>query len=193
MLATVSARGGKEAAAGGHVERDGAGAVDFVPEVDEADFAFFAGFEQDRARAVAEDDAGGAVGVVDDGAHDVGADDEDFFVRAGFDELGADLEGVGEAGAGGGEVETPGAFGAELVLHEAGGGGEEHVRRDGGDDDGFDFGGVDAAGGEALAGGFDGEIAGADTLVDDVALADAGALGDPLVVGGDQSFRGRRW
>ena len=30
-------RGGEEAAAGGHVEGDGAGAVDLVPEVDEAD------------------------------------------------------------------------------------------------------------------------------------------------------------
>ena len=164
-----------------------------MPEVDEADLAFGAGLEQDRAGAVAEEDAGGAVGVVDDGAHDVGADDEDLFVRAGFDELGADLQGVGEAGAGGGEVEAPGAGGAELVLHEAGGGGEEHVGRDGGDDDGFDFGGLDAAGGEAAARGFDGEIAGGNALVDEMPLADAGALDDPLRRWSRPSFRGLRW
>src|SRR6185437_883951 len=124
VLALVDSlmRGGEERAAGGHVERDGARAVDLVPEVDEADLAFLTGLEQDCARAVAEEDAGGAVGVVDDGAHDVGADDENLFVRAGFDELGADLQGVGEAGAGGGEVKAPGAGGSELVLHEAGGG-----------------------------------------------------------------------
>ncbi len=151
-------------------------------------FAVSAGLDENSAGAVAEEDAGGAVGVVDDGAHDVGADDEDFFVRAGFDELGADLEGVGEAGAGGGEVEAPGAGGAELVLDDAGGGGEDHVGRDGGDDDGFDFGGLDAAGGEAAAGGFDGEVAGGDAFVDEMTLADAGALDDPLVVGFDHLF-----
>ena len=59
---------------------------------------------------------------------------------------------------------------------------------DGGDDDGFDFGGVEAAPGEAVARGFNGEIAGCGAGVDDVALADAGALGDPLVVGGDHGF-----
>ncbi len=181
--------GGREAAAAGrHVERDGTGAVDFVVEVDEADFAFFAGLEEDCAGAVAEDDAGGAVGVVDDGTHDVGADDEDFFVGAGFDELRAHLKGVGEAGAGGGEIETPGVGRAKLVLHQAGGGGEGHVRGDGGDDDGLDFGGVDAALGEADLCGFDGKIAGGNALVDEVTLTDAGALGDPLIVGGDHLF-----
>ena len=89
--------GGKEAAAGGHVESGSAGAVDFVEVVDEADFAGFAGFEEDGTGTVAEDDAGGAVGVVDDGAHDVGTDDHDLLVGAGFDEFCADLESKGEA------------------------------------------------------------------------------------------------
>ena len=99
------------------------------------------------------------------------------------------LEGVEEAGAGGGEIEAPGAGGAELVLHEAGGGGEEHVGGDGGDDDGVEFAGVDAAAlARQILGGFGGEIAGGDAGVDDVTLADAGALDDPLVVGGDHFF-----
>ena len=156
--------------------------------VDEAEFAFFAGLEEDGPGAVAEDDAGGAVGVVDDGAHDVGTDDHYFFVGTGFDEFGSDLEGVGEAGAGGGEVETPDVGGTELVLDEAGGGGERHVGGDGGDDDDFEFGGVDAAAGEADFGCFNGQIAGGYAFVDDVALANAGALGNPLVVGGDHFF-----
>jgi len=181
-------RGGETAAAGGHVEGDGTGAVDFVVEVNEADFAFFAGLEEDSAGAIAEDDAGGAVGVVDDGTHDVGADDENFCVCAGFDELGTHLEGVGEAGTGGGEIEAPRVGGAELVLHEAGGGGEGHVRGDGGDDDGFDLGSINAALSQADFGGFGGEIAGGYAFVDQVTLTDAGALGDPLVVGGDHLF-----
>ena len=180
--------GGEAASSGGHVERDGTGAVDLVVEIDEADFSLFAGLEQDSTGAVAKDDAGGSVGVVDDGAHDVGANDEDLFVRSGFDELCSHLEGVGEARAGGGEVETPGVGSAELILHEAGGSRKGHVGSDGRDDDGFDFGGVDTAAGEADFGGFDGEIAGGDPFLDQVTLADAGAFGDPLVVGGDHFF-----
>ncbi len=43
--------------------------------------------------------------------------------------------------------------------------------------------GVDAALRETLLRGFGGKIAGGDTLLHDVTLADAGALHDPLVVG----------
>jgi len=106
-------------------------------------------------------------------------------VRAGLDELGADLQCVDKAGAGGGEVEAPGAGCADLFLHEAGSGGEEHIRRDGGDEDGLDLGGVNAAAAQAVARGLGGEVAGGYALVHDVALMDAGALDDPLVVGGD--------
>ena len=80
-------------------------------------------------------------------------------------------------------------MGADLGLDEAGGGGEEHVGGDGGDDDGFDFGGGDAAVAKAVAGGFGGEIAGGGAGIDDVALADAGAVGDPLIVGVDHLFK----
>ena len=161
----------------------------FVEVVDQADFAFFAGLEEDRAGAVAEDDAGGAVGVVDDAGHDVRADDENVLLHAGLDELGADLEGVREAGAGGGEIEAPGVGSAEFVLHEAGGGGKHHVWRHRRDDDDFDVRRGEAALGEAELCGFNGEIAGGDAGGDDVALADAGALGDPLVAGGDHGLQ----
>ena len=76
--------------------------------IDEADFTVSARLEEDGSCAVAEDNAGGAVGVVDDAGHDVGTDDEDLFLHAGLDEFGADLKGVREAGAGGGEIKAPG-------------------------------------------------------------------------------------
>ena len=105
-----------------------------------------------------------------------------------LDQLRAHLKGINETGAGGGEVESPGALRAELVLHQAGGGGEEHVRRDGGDDDGLDFAGLDAAFGEAAFGGFDGHVAGGHALLYQVALADADAAVDPFVGGLDHFF-----
>ena len=108
---------------------------------------------------------------------------------SGFDELSPDLEGVGEAGAGGGEIEAPCAFRPNFFLDEAGRGGEEHVRRDGGDNDDLDLGGCDPAFGEAGACGFRGEVAGGYAGFDDVTLANAGALHDPLVVGGNHLSR----
>ena len=62
---------GVEAAAGGHVEGVGSGAVYLVDEVDKADFVGCTGFKEHGTGAVAEENAGGAVGVIDDGAHDV--------------------------------------------------------------------------------------------------------------------------
>ena len=177
-----------EASTGGHIEGTGAGTINFVHVVNHADFVLGCGLDEDTARSVAEEDAGGAVGVVNDGGHGVGANDEDFGVRAGFDELGSHLQGVDEAGTGGGEVESPGAFCAELVLDETGGGGEHHIGRNGGDDDGLDFFRADAALGEALSGGFDGHIAGGLSFGDEVAFADTGALNDPLVIGFDHLF-----
>jgi hypothetical protein len=55
-----------------------------------------------RAGAVAEDDAGCAVGVVDDRRHYVRADDHHFLVRSGLHELRAYLQGVDELRATGG-------------------------------------------------------------------------------------------
>ena len=62
-----------EAAARRHAERRAAAAVDLVREVDDA-AAVGRRAHDDRARAVAEQHARRAVGVVDDARHDVGAD-----------------------------------------------------------------------------------------------------------------------
>ena len=68
-----------------------AGAIHFAQEIDESQavFAVLGGFEQHGAGAVAEQHAGGAVGVVDDAAHGIGADHQHLLVRAGGHQVGA--------------------------------------------------------------------------------------------------------
>ena len=56
-------------------------------------------FDHHRAGAVAEQDAGRAVGVVDDRRHLVGAHHDDLARASGFDELGSDRQGIDEARA----------------------------------------------------------------------------------------------
>ena len=97
-----------------------------------------------RARAVAEQHAGVAVLPIDDGGELLRADDQDGVVGAGHDELLGDFQAVDEARAGGLQVEGGGAVRADLSLHQAGGGGKGHVRRDGGHDDQVDLLGGDA-------------------------------------------------
>src|SRR5271169_2569006 len=102
-------------------------------------------------------------------------------MRAAFDELRAHLKGINEAGAGGGEIESPCPRRAKLVLDEAGGRGEEHIRRDGGNDDCLDFGRFDTPFGETAFGGFDSHVAGRHPLFYQVTLTDADAAVDPFV------------
>src|SRR5258708_35158995 len=122
--------GAVQAAAARHIKVASAGAVDFMDEVDA--IVFVGGrLDQDGARAVAEDNASRAVSVVNDGRHDVCADDQYALVCAALHKLHARLQGVNKGGAGGGNIVAPSAFRAELVLHQAGRGGEHHVGRDG--------------------------------------------------------------
>ena len=93
------------------------------------------------ACAIAKKYSRATIFIVNDGAHGVTADDENFFVRAGC-ELGAHGECVGKSRARGRKIEAPGIFCTQLVLHEAGGGRKHHVRRNGGEDDQIDFGWV---------------------------------------------------
>src|SRR5262249_53676543 len=98
----------------------------------------------------------------------------------------ADGEPVDEPGAGGRQIEGAAAWhGADLPLHERRGGGERVVAGDRPEDDAVDGGRIDArllAGGERRLGG---EVARGQRRVQDVALADAGALDDPGVGGVD--------
>ncbi|GAA3210583.1 hypothetical protein GCM10020256_08780 [Streptomyces thermocoprophilus] len=80
-----------------------------------------AGLDDGGARAVADEDAGGAVGPVGDGGHLVGADDEGAAGGAGADGVVGGGEGVGEAGAHHVDVHGGGARHAE-PGGDAGGG-----------------------------------------------------------------------
>src|SRR5271156_431630 len=176
-------RGGMQGAAAGHVEVAAAGTVHVVNEIEDAFGVRGCGFDEYGAGTVAEEDAGGAVGVIEDGSHHVTADDQNFFVGSTGDELRADGEGVEKAGAGGGEIEAPGIFRTDAILDEAGGGGEQHVGSDGGDDDEADFIGVDATGGENFAGCFGAEMGRGDAGVSVMPLANSGAGANPFVAG----------
>ena len=79
-------------------------------------------------------------------------------------------------------------FAPELVLDQASGGGEKHVGRDRSHYDRVEIGRADAALGERLLCGLDRKIAGRNPLVDEMTLADADALHDPLVIGVDKFF-----
>ena len=70
---------------------------------------------------------------------------------------------------------------AELLLHGDGGGRKGVVGRRGGHDDEVDVGGRQAGIGERRARRLGGEVGGELAIGGDVALADAGALRDPLV------------
>ncbi len=110
-------------------------------------------------------------------------------MRAGRYEVRADGEAVQEPGTGRDEVEPPGALGSDAVLHEAGGGREKVVGGDGADDDRVDLRRFDSALRQRAAGRQDRHIGGSHLRVGNMALADARALHDPLVVGIDQLFQ----
>ena len=152
-----------------------------MTKVDQPDLALSGGFDQDRTGSIAKYDASGAIGVVNDRRHRVSADDQDLRLSAGFDQLGSHLQGIEKTGARRGKVEAPRAVGAELVLDQAGGRGEEHVGRDRSHDDHLNVAGHDASIGQAAARCFHRHVTGRHARLDQVALADAKALHDPFV------------
>jgi hypothetical protein len=160
-------------------------AVDLVQEVEDTHRVALGRSEHDRTGAVAEQHAGRAIGVVENARHHVGTDDERVFDRTGGDELATDGERIGEGRTRGADVEAPGVRGADLVLQQARRAREEHVGRDRADDDELDVARRQAGAPDRLEGGLLGQIGGADAGIDDVALADPGALQDPLVGGVD--------
>ena len=95
----------------------------------------FAVLQHSRARTVTEEDAGVAILPVYNGGEFLRADHQHGVVGARHDELLPDLKPVNESGAGRLHVEGSRVVCAEFFLHEAGGRGERHVRRDGGQDD----------------------------------------------------------
>ena len=154
-----------------------------MAEVDQPDLTLFGRFDQDRTGAIAENDAGRAVGIVDDRRHGVRTDDQNLGVDPGLDQLGSHLKRVKKTGASCGKVEAPRTVGAELVLNQAGGGGEQHVGSYGGDDHHLHLVGLDPPLGKAAARCFDRHITGRHAGFHQVALANAQTLHDPLIGG----------
>ena len=105
---------------------------------------------------------------------------------AAVNHLGAHRQRVGERRARRRQIEAPRARRADLVLHQAGGAGKQHVGRDGADDDQVDV----VRGQSGLLDrderGLLREVRRRHAGIDDVTLANAGALHDPLVGGFDQ-------
>ena len=152
---------------------------------DEAVAAAVAMAQNGRAGAVAEKDTGVALRPIGDRGQFFRADDEDGVVGVGGDELLRDFDREKESGAGRRDVETGRSFRADLCLNKAGGGGKHHVGRGGGDEDEIDFIARDAGLFHRGERGFGAHVAGVFVVRGDAALLDAGAGGDPLVIGLD--------
>ena len=176
------------AAARRHAQGRPAAAVDFALEIDDRAVVLAGRRQHGRTGAVAEEHARRAVPVVDDARHHVGPDDEDVVVRAGRDELAAGRQCERERRAGRAQVESPRVARADLVLYQARRTREEHVRRHRADHDDLDVVGRESGSLNRLDRRFLAEIGRCDTGIDDVALADAGALKDPLVARIDHLF-----
>ena len=88
---------------------------------------------------------------------------------------------IGERRTRGAHIEAPGVRRADLVLNQTGGTRKHHVGRHRADDDHADVLRRQSRALDGHHGGFLAEIGGRHTLVDDVALADADPLHDPLV------------
>ena len=176
------------AAAGRHAQRVAAAAVHVVLEVDDADLGIVAGLDDGRAGAITEDHARGAIGVVDDARHDVGADHQRVLARAGGHHLRRRRQRIGESRARGEQVVAPGARRANLVLHQARRARKQHVGRRRADDDEVDVVGREPGAFDRLLGGFGGQVGRRDARLDDVPLTNASALQDPFVAGLDHLF-----
>ena len=144
--------------------------------------------EQHRARAVAEQNAGGAVGIVDDRRHLVRADHHHLARPPRADELHRDGQRVDEAGTGGLHVEAADVADADHVAQHVGGRRKHEIRRRGGADKKIDVARVGFCPLQEAAHRFRGHVRGAEPLaLQDAPLLDAGPLGDPGIAGIDHA------
>src|SRR5882762_6164140 len=97
-------------------------------------FTVLGRLEEDGSSAIAEQDARGAILVVQNRTHYIAADHDHFPVRARAYKLCSNRKGISKTGTGCREIEAPGALGAQAVLHETGCGRKEHIRGDTGHD-----------------------------------------------------------
>ncbi len=147
-----------------------------------------AGLEQHRAGAVAEQHAGGAVRVVDDRRHLVGADHHDLARLTGTDELRRDGQRIDEARTGRLHIEAADVADSHHVADDVGGGGKHEIRRRGRADQEIDVLRSRRGPLQQAAHRFSRHVRGAEPLpFQDPSLLDAGALGDPGVAGIDHA------
>src|SRR5262250_3044318 len=107
-----------QAAAAGHVEGTCSRAINFVFKVQDA-VVVFGGLENYGTGSVAKQNAGGAVGVIQNRRHHISADHQHLLVRARENKLRAHLQGVEKRRARRGKIESPNPFYSELMLNYA--------------------------------------------------------------------------
>src|ERR1017187_7834146 len=95
-------------------------AVHFMNKVENTFVIPVGWFQQDRARAIAEQYAGGTVLIIQDRSHDIAADDQGLILSSGADKLRADGQRIDKSGAGRGKIKSPCVFCAQIVLDQAG-------------------------------------------------------------------------
>ena len=118
--------GGTQRAPCGHAEVITSRTVGVQLAVDDATIAFVL-LQKHRGSCIPKEHTGGAVRVVDDGAHLVGTHDDHVLGRAVFHELCAGFQGKQKAAASRTQVKPPCFGGTRLVANEVGRGGEQHV------------------------------------------------------------------
>src|SRR6185312_12819556 len=143
------------------------------------------GLQHHRPCPVAEQDAGGAIAPVQKARHGLGPDQQNGARRAGADQAVGDRHAVDEAGTNGLHVEGRAMAHAQPRLHDGGGGGKTFIRRGGGTDDHVQLAGIDAGILQRLARRAQSQVGGLFALKRNVALADPGALANPLIRGLD--------
>ena len=136
-----------------------------------------------RPRPVAEQDAGRAVGPVEDSGKGLGADDERGFRLAEADEVVRHVQRIDEPGADRLDVEGGAPGHAERVLDPRRGCREGLVRGRRRDDDQVEIGRLHPGPDESGAGGGGRQVGGEFPLGGDAAFENAGALDDPIVGG----------
>ena len=141
----------------------------------------FDGAEHSRARAVAEDDARGAIRVVNVTGQQLRANDECITRLSRLDHRVGERQAEEETGAGGSQIERGGFVRAEFGLDDAAGRGQDLIRRDGRTDQQIDLQRIDLRAFNRLARGADGEHRSVLALGRFVPLLDAGARSDPLI------------
>src|SRR6267154_2512538 len=102
-------------------------------------FAILGRLKENGSGAITEQDARGAILVVQNRTHYIASDHDHFSVRTGAYKLRSNCKGVCKTGAGCGQIEAPGTLGAQAVLHQTSSRGKEHVGRDASYDNQVDF------------------------------------------------------